>query len=236
MRTPTRQEKLVTALRAQLSSTRQQLERCQKQLAKMRVLANKNARLVQNLDKLSTREKLIFDQCIMKANAKSPKAASPWFNGGQVVAPVHCAPFERWCCCRCRYVRQFNAKSFSFKELGLVSGDLPQGHEVHHCHYSALLEYEEQQAGLRAVPKLTRVHIFPNAFQKMMCRRFQLFSGSTASAIEFYSKQEGCQKLHNSTATYDFTKQMNDLFGCLKSRRPQDVQHNEAEHIARFFG
>ncbi|XP_077545775.1 uncharacterized protein LOC144158630 [Haemaphysalis longicornis] len=41
----------------------------------MRVLANKNARLVQNLDKLSTREKLIFDQCIMKANAKSSKAA-----------------------------------------------------------------------------------------------------------------------------------------------------------------
>ncbi|KAL3247518.1 hypothetical protein MRX96_056953 [Rhipicephalus microplus] len=27
------------------------------------------------LDKLSTREKLIYDQCIMKANAKSPKAA-----------------------------------------------------------------------------------------------------------------------------------------------------------------
>ncbi|KAL3211554.1 hypothetical protein MRX96_036321 [Rhipicephalus microplus] len=41
----------------------------------MRVLANKNARLLQNLDKLSTREKLIYDQCIMKANAKSPKAA-----------------------------------------------------------------------------------------------------------------------------------------------------------------
>ncbi|XP_040360287.1 uncharacterized protein LOC121048244 [Ixodes scapularis] len=41
----------------------------------MRVLANKNARLVQNLDKLSTRKELIFDQCIMKANAKSQKAA-----------------------------------------------------------------------------------------------------------------------------------------------------------------
>ncbi|XP_075724360.1 uncharacterized protein LOC142767030 [Rhipicephalus microplus] len=41
----------------------------------MRVLVNKNARLVQNLDKLSTREKLIYDQSIMKANAKSPKAA-----------------------------------------------------------------------------------------------------------------------------------------------------------------
>ncbi|KAL3252689.1 hypothetical protein MRX96_054837 [Rhipicephalus microplus] len=65
----------VQALKALLSSTQQQLERCQKQLAKMRVLVNKNARLVQNLDKLSTREKLIYDQSIMKANAKSPKAA-----------------------------------------------------------------------------------------------------------------------------------------------------------------
>ncbi|KAH8033127.1 hypothetical protein HPB51_007648 [Rhipicephalus microplus] len=42
----------------------------------MRVLANKIARLVQNLDKLSTPEKLIFDQSVMKANAKSPRAAS----------------------------------------------------------------------------------------------------------------------------------------------------------------
>ncbi|KAL3184653.1 hypothetical protein MRX96_005984 [Rhipicephalus microplus] len=47
---------------------------------------------------------------------------------------------------------------------------LPQGHEVHHCHYSALLEYEEQQAGLRAVPELKKAHIFPNAFQKMSVR------------------------------------------------------------------
>ncbi|KAL3261417.1 hypothetical protein MRX96_000026 [Rhipicephalus microplus] len=110
---------------------------------------------------------------------------------------------------------------------------LPEGHEVHHFHYSALLEYEEQQAGLRAVLKLTRAHIFPNAFQKMSVRlAVQLFSGSTASAMEFYSKQEGCQKLHNSAGTYDFTKQMNDLFDCLNSRRPQDVQYNEAEHIA----
>ncbi|KAL3197870.1 hypothetical protein MRX96_044681 [Rhipicephalus microplus] len=59
----------------QLSSTRPRLERCQKKLAKMRVLANKNASLVQNLDKLSPQEKLIFDQFVMKANAKSPKAA-----------------------------------------------------------------------------------------------------------------------------------------------------------------
>ncbi|KAH7979749.1 hypothetical protein HPB49_010808 [Dermacentor silvarum] len=44
---------------------------------------------------------------------------------------------------------------------------LPQGQEVYHSHYAALLEYEEEQAGLRAVPKLTKAHISPNAFQKM---------------------------------------------------------------------
>lgn len=43
---------------------------------------------------------------------------------------------------------------------------LPQGQEVYH-HYVELLEYEEQQSGLCALPKLTKVHIYPNAFQKM---------------------------------------------------------------------
>ncbi|KAL1484064.1 hypothetical protein MTO96_032789 [Rhipicephalus appendiculatus] len=36
---------------------------------------------------------------------------------------------------------------------------LPQNQEVFHSDYSALLEYEEDQAGLRAVPKLTK-HTF----------------------------------------------------------------------------
>lgn len=43
---------------------------------------------------------------------------------------------------------------------------LPQGREVFDCHYKDLLDYEEEQSGLRAVPKLTKAHIFPNAFQK----------------------------------------------------------------------
>lgn len=42
----------------------------------------------------------------------------------------------------------------------------PQGQEVYH-HYVELLEYEEQQSGLCALPKLTKVDIYPNAFQKM---------------------------------------------------------------------
>ncbi|KAL3179591.1 hypothetical protein MRX96_037973 [Rhipicephalus microplus] len=309
----------------------------------MRVLANKNARLLQNLDKLSTREKLIYDQCIMKANAKSPKAArykKAWIydclllkikstavytflheneylplpnprtlytylrslkadfgfdsslfivlkdklqvlpererrgalmfnemscivhlsNAGAIVDAVTCdnstpnrsalrslgvnsdqkqlqTSFQHPCD-PSRTVQALIDPPHVFKcirnNLQKVGKFLlPEAHEVHHFHYSALLEYEEQQAGLRAVPKLTRAHIFPNAFQKMSVRlAVQLFSGSTASAMEFYSKQEGCQKLHNSAGTYDFTKPMNDLFDCLNSRRPQDVQYNEAEHIA----
>ncbi|KAL3199858.1 hypothetical protein MRX96_043744 [Rhipicephalus microplus] len=74
---------------------------------------------------------------------------------------------------------------------------LPQGQEVFHCHYKDLLDYEEERAGLRAVPKLTKAHIFPNAFQKMSVKlAVQLFSESTASAMEFYSEQEDCKKLH----------------------------------------
>ncbi|KAL3237980.1 hypothetical protein MRX96_022007 [Rhipicephalus microplus] len=89
----------------------------------MRVLANKIARLVQNLDKLSTPEKLIFGSVCHEGKREISESCQ-----------------------------------------------LSQGHEVHHCHYSALLECEEQQAGLRAIPKLTRAHIFPNAFQQMSVR------------------------------------------------------------------
>ncbi|KAH8029052.1 hypothetical protein HPB51_022172 [Rhipicephalus microplus] len=44
---------------------------------------------------------------------------------------------------------------------------LPGDKEVQHFHFEALLDYEEQQAGLRAVPKLTKAHIRPNDFQKL---------------------------------------------------------------------
>ncbi|KAL3192154.1 hypothetical protein MRX96_059265 [Rhipicephalus microplus] len=44
---------------------------------------------------------------------------------------------------------------------------LPGDEEVQHFHFGALLDYEEQQAGLRAMPKLTKAHIRPNAFQKL---------------------------------------------------------------------
>lgn len=40
---------------------------------------------------------------------------------------------------------------------------LPEG-EVQHNHFKALLEHEEMQAGLRAVPELMKLHIAPNGF------------------------------------------------------------------------
>lgn len=47
---------------------------------------------------------------------------------------------------------------------------LPEG-EVYHDHFKSLLEYyEEEQGGPRAVPKVAKAHIAPNAFQKMSVR------------------------------------------------------------------
>ncbi|KAK8767170.1 hypothetical protein V5799_006046 [Amblyomma americanum] len=110
---------------------------------------------------------------------------------------------------------------------------VPKGEKVCHYHYSALLHYEEEQAGLRAVPKLTRAHISPNAFEKMSVKlTVELFSESTAAAMEFYSKKEKCKQLHESAATSNFARRMNKLFDCLNSRRPENVRYDEADHIA----
>lgn len=65
----------VKLLKCQLRATKQQLTLCQTKLAKMRVQASKHKKLEESLQKMSTRTKLIFDQCVMKANAKSAKAA-----------------------------------------------------------------------------------------------------------------------------------------------------------------
>uniref|UniRef100_A0A224YT25 Transposable element P transposase-like GTP-binding insertion domain-containing protein n=1 Tax=Rhipicephalus zambeziensis TaxID=60191 RepID=A0A224YT25_9ACAR len=57
------------------------------------------------------------------------------------------------------------------------------------------------------------------------------FSESTASGMEFYARRDECKKLHMSAATVQFTRRMNDLYDCLNTKRPQQVQYNEAEHI-----
>ncbi|KAH8025988.1 hypothetical protein HPB51_015293 [Rhipicephalus microplus] len=59
-----------------------------------------------------------------------------------------------------------------------------------------------------------------------------LFGESTVSAMEFYSEQENCKKLHGSAVTSEFTRTLHKLFDCLNSRRPDHVRFNEAQHIA----
>ncbi|KAH8033298.1 hypothetical protein HPB51_009409 [Rhipicephalus microplus] len=108
---------------------------------------------------------------------------------------------------------------------------LPEG-DVYHDHFKSLLGYEEDQAGLRAVPKLTKAHIMPNAFQKISVRlavqasNIMTFSCAAAASLEFYSRQDVCKELHDSKATAAFTRRMNGLFDCLNSRRPEHVQCN----------
>ncbi|XP_077551736.1 uncharacterized protein LOC144165838 [Haemaphysalis longicornis] len=62
----------------------------------------------------------------------------------------------------------------------------------------------------------------------------QLFSKSTASAMEFYNTQEACEKLRHSAATSRFTRRMNKVFypPHLNSRKPEHLMYNEAEHMA----
>ncbi|XP_075744392.1 uncharacterized protein LOC142803179 isoform X2 [Rhipicephalus microplus] len=61
----------VQKLRCQLRATKQQLRQCQTKLAEFRKKTAKYERQQQSLQRLSDREKLIIDQCVMKANAKS---------------------------------------------------------------------------------------------------------------------------------------------------------------------
>ncbi|XP_075743646.1 uncharacterized protein LOC142801232 [Rhipicephalus microplus] len=63
------------AVKDQLRSTKQQLRLCQVKIAKLTVQANRSRRSHQDVQKLSAREKLIFDHWLMKANAKSATAA-----------------------------------------------------------------------------------------------------------------------------------------------------------------
>ncbi|XP_075738533.1 uncharacterized protein LOC142783810 [Rhipicephalus microplus] len=62
-------------VKAQLRSVKQQLQSCQRKLAKAETRTNKKGGMYGDIHKLSDREKLIIDQCIMKANMKCTKAA-----------------------------------------------------------------------------------------------------------------------------------------------------------------
>ncbi|KAL3181441.1 hypothetical protein MRX96_036916 [Rhipicephalus microplus] len=317
----------VQNLRCQLRAAKQPLRQCQTKLAEFRKKTAKYERQQQSLQRLSDREKLIIDQCVMKANAKSARAVrykKDWLYDCLLLKTKSTSvytylqennflrlPNPRTLYCYMKSLKAnfgFDAYVFTvLKEKLLTSPEserrgvlmfdemsvrkslhvresdmkvvgirgymkdqqvsfqhpcdpskviyaiidpphlfkcirnnlqkvgkflLPQGREVYHDHYAALLEYEEQQSGLRAVPKLTRAHIYPNAFQKMSVKlAVQLFSESTATAMIFYIEQESCKKLHGSAGTSEFTRQMNRLFDCLNSRRPEHVQYSEAEHV-----
>ncbi|XP_049520043.1 uncharacterized protein LOC125944117 [Dermacentor silvarum] len=64
----------------QLRSVKQQLHSCQRKLAKAKAQANEKRGMQETIQKLSGREMLIIDQCIMKANMKSTNSVRlvPW--------------------------------------------------------------------------------------------------------------------------------------------------------------
>ena len=89
-------------------------------------------------------------------------------------------------------------------------------------HYAVLVRHDlNTSTGLRAVPKMTEMHIHPNNFQKMSVRlAAQLFSKSTADGLELY--QPHVASLKDSNPTIAFTRKVNDLFDLLNSRVPKD--------------
>ncbi|KAK8786961.1 hypothetical protein V5799_023266 [Amblyomma americanum] len=62
-------------LKSQLRSTKRQLRRCQKKLAEVTAREKELSCFVDTFQKLTDNEKLILDQCLMKAHAESAKAA-----------------------------------------------------------------------------------------------------------------------------------------------------------------
>jgi len=95
--------------------------------------------------------------------------------------------------------------------------------------YRVLLQHDlNPTTGLRAVPKLTEMHIWPNNFQKMSVRiAAQLFSNSVAAGLELYKIH--VPGLKDSDATIQFTRRINDLFDLLNGRLPKDGIRADSE-------
>ncbi|KAL3247075.1 hypothetical protein MRX96_057269 [Rhipicephalus microplus] len=99
--------------------------------------------------------------------------------------------------------------------------------------FSAPVEHVLSHASLHSVTEYGLSFAYRNASQVARDLEIpELFSESTASAMDFYSEQEDCKKFHGSAATSEFTRTLNKLFDCLNSRRPDHVRFNEAQHIA----
>src|SRR6218665_988093 len=87
-----------------------------------------------------------------------------------------------------------NRKFFNFHD-GVVKRQ--------HC--VDLHKLDSLNGGLKAAPKLTEAHINPNNLQRMNERlAVQLFSNSTADALQFYTS---AGMLHDTETTISFTKQ-----------------------------
>ena len=85
-------------------------------------------------------------------------------------------------------------------------------------HYVDLQKLDSLNGGLKAAPKLTETHINPNNLQRMNVRlAVQLFSNSTADALQFYTS---AGMLHDTEATISFTRRINKLFDILNAKKP----------------
>ena len=72
-------------------------------------------------------------------------------------------------------------------------------------HCVDLHKLDSLNGGLKAALKLTEAHINPNNLQRMNVRlAVQLFSNSTADALQFYTS---AGMLHDTETTISFTKQ-----------------------------
>lgn len=85
-------------------------------------------------------------------------------------------------------------------------------------HYIDLHRLDSMNGGLKVAPKLTEAHINPNNLQRMNVRlAVQLFSNSTADALQFYTST---RMLSDTDTTVSFTRRINRLFDILNSKKP----------------
>ena len=111
-----------------------------------------------------------------------------------------------------------NRKFFNFED-GLVRLQ----------HYIDLHKLDSLNGGLKAAPKLTEAHINPNNLQRMNVRlAVQLFSNSTADALQFYTSTG---MLHDTEATISFTRRMNKLFDILNAKKPGQGLHLDSSEF-----
>ena len=92
-------------------------------------------------------------------------------------------------------------------------------------HFVDLLQLDCANGGLRAAPRLTPTHVNPNNLQRMNVRyAAQLFSNSSADALQFYIDQHA-PTLSDASTTVSFVRWLNKLFDVLNARLPREALH-----------